>query len=85
MSSANEIQEEINSMVEGNYDDWIIGVTDDPERMKINCGKPLSWHKFEADTEIDARKAEKYFRELGMHVGEQGDDADYVYVYRNDE
>ena len=68
------------------YGTWTIGVTDDPDRRRSehkNRGEDMQWwHRWDADTEMDARAVEQHFLSKGMQGGPGGQgQADYVYVF----
>ena len=74
------------SMGSSRYNQWTIGVTDDPETRKNqheSDGEDVSyWTQWEADTENIARRVEKYFLDLRMKGGAGGGgDATFVYIF----
>jgi hypothetical protein len=67
------------------YNLWIIGITNDPEKRKFKHqadGKNVSfWKHWRADSESIARDVEKYFLVNGMKGGGGGDNSRYVYMF----
>lgn len=75
-----QIVAEIESMALGNYSQWYIGITADPEQRKIQHGNPLAWRSWNAESESTARRIEKRFVDLGMH-GDTGGGYNPIHVY----
>lgn len=86
---AQSIIAEIERLVgDGPYDQWTIGVTDNPRRRREEHeedGKHVSrWSGWGADSEKDARDVEWHFTVLGMGGGTGGQgQAGYVYVFQD--
>lgn len=81
---------EIERLTRGQYEEWTIGVTDNPDRRRAeheeeddDDGKRTSrWRDWYADTEDDARDVEEYFIDKGMQGGTGGQgQADFVYIF----
>ncbi|MFQ5637537.1 MAG: hypothetical protein ACE5IR_06030 [bacterium] len=66
MASEKIIKQQISHTVKGKYEDWLIGVTDDPIARKAQLGNPLDWLLWEADSEDVATKVKKHFVRLCM-------------------
>ena len=82
MASETDIKVAIERVVGGKYSIWTIGVTDDPNRRRIEHGNPGAWIQWDADTETAARNVEKYFLDKGMKGAPGGAGrADYVYIF----
>lgn len=61
---------------------WTIGITNDPDRRKIEHGNPKYWMQWKADTETSARNVEKYFLDRGMKGGGGGgENPRHVYIF----
>lgn len=65
---------------------WVVGVTDDPDRRRDEHrreGHSTSrWRHWPADTEDDARAAERYFSNGGTQGNPGGPgNASYVYAF----
>ena len=81
MASETEIIAGIASMV-NHYSNWTIGITDDPDRRRVEHGNPPTWRQWDADTEQEARNVEAHFIARGMKPGVSGPGrAGYVYVF----
>lgn len=77
-----EIKAKIEGHINGNYPSWTIGVTDNPDRRKQQHNNPPDWHYWNASTEDEARRIEKYFVDKGCKgSGGGGGTADYVYIF----
>jgi len=64
------------------YSAWTIGITDDPDRRRIEHGNPAHWYHWRADTETIARNVEKYFLDKGMKGATGGGEhPNYVYIF----
>ena len=64
------------------YPTWTIGVTDDPDRRRVEHGSPPTWRQWDANTEQEARSVEAHFIARGMKGGAGGPGrAAYVYVF----
>lgn len=76
------IKAQIEAVVSGNYPDWTIGITDDPDRRKREHGNPSRWRHWYGDTEQIARDVEKHFLAKGMK-GDTGGGftPNYVYIF----
>ena len=78
----NAIEQRVQSAETKKYSIWTIGVTDDPDRRKIEHGDPKYWMQWRADTETIARNVEKYFIEKGMNGATGGGEhPNYVYIF----
>ncbi len=64
------------------YSVWYIGITDNPDRRKVEHKNPNTWHSWKADSEEDARSIEKYFldKEMKGDTG-GGHNPTFVYIY----
>ena len=82
--NAQSIISEIEGWVAGSsYEQWTVGVTDEPGRRREDHGGPTKtpqWREWDAYTENDARYVERHFLRLGMRGGPGR--ADYVYVFQ---
>jgi len=77
-----EIISAIEPIVSKNYSIWTIGITDDPDRRRIEHDNPKFWHQWRADTETIARNVEKYFLDKGMKGSPGGGESpNYVYIF----
>ena len=77
-----EILSAIEQIVGKKYSIWTIGITDDPDRRRIEHDNPKFWHQWRADTETIARNVEKYFLDKGMKVSPGGGESpNYVYIF----
>jgi len=77
-----EIRGEIERYIKGRYSVWTIGVTDDPDRRRIQHGNPQCWHHWDASTGEVARRIESYFLEKGCKgAGGGGGNANFVYIF----
>ena len=82
MASETDIIAAIERVVGGEYSIWTIGVTDDPNRRRIEHVNPGAWIQWNADTEQAARNVESYFLGKRMKGGGGGPGgADYVYIF----
>jgi len=64
------------------YSLWTIGITNDPDRRRVEHGNPKYWMQWRADTEAIARNVEKYFLDKGMKgSGGGGENPHYVYIF----
>ena len=72
--------EKVVKAVKGKYSIWTIGITGDPFFKKIELGNPESWYYWKADTELVARKVEKYFLDKRMK-GTIDNNKNLIYVY----
>ena len=82
MASESQIKSAIESVVNGKYSLWTIGVTDDHDKRKEEHDNPKHWHQWDADTEQEARNVESYFIDKDMKGGTGGlGSADYVYIF----
>ena len=80
--SEQEIKNEIEGCIKGNYSAWTIGVTDDLERRKGEHNNPQYWHQWDAATESIARRIETYFLDKGCKgAGGGRGNANYVYIF----
>ena len=81
MASEAEIKAAIEGIVTY-YSVYTIGLTDNPERRRIEHGNPMFWHQWNAASEQAARNVEAYFIDKGMKGGTGGGGgADYVYIF----
>ena len=81
MSTESQIITEIESIVENAYSSWTIGITEDPNRSRIEHGNPGLWRVRDAITESSARKIEQHFRAKGMlGTADGGPNSHYVYI-----
>lgn len=83
-SIINEIEKRVG---DDSYDEWTIGVTDDPDRRKKyhkRNGGVYRWREWDAGSEKEARRVERHFIDEGMHGGTGGrGEADYVYIFQD--
>jgi len=81
MASEAEIIRQIeNIVIPHYYRYWHIGLTDDPDRRKIEHGNPKTWYQWEADSEPVAKGVESYLVHNTKMQGETGG-AGWKYVY----
>ncbi len=81
MASEPELMEAIKKMV-STPSVWTVGVTDNPNRRRVEHNSPAVWYHWGADTERIARNVEEYFVARGMKGNTGGDGgADYVYIF----
>lgn len=72
----------IDGYISSNYSKWTVGITSHPDDRKQAHGSPASWHCWDADTEIIARRIEKYFLDKGCKGDTGGGFAPhYVYIF----
>ena len=67
MASDAIIIQQIDRTVQGKYQDWIIGITNDAAARKAELGNPLNWVQWEADSEREALKVQRHFVRKGIH------------------
>ena len=77
-----QIEVRVRDLRNARYEDWTIGVTDDPSRRRAEHGHPWFWRQWEADTETVARAIERLFLGRGMReaAGRSGG-AGFVYIF----
>jgi len=76
-----EIKNAIEQIV-STYSSWTIGITDDPDRRKVEHSNPTCWRQWIADTETIARNVEKHFLDKGMKGATGGGESpNYVYIF----
>lgn len=81
MASENYIIRQIEDIAAGKYTKWQIGLTDEPLKRKAQLGNSLTWLHWKADSEQEARNAERFFLDRGMKsAGETTGPAVYVYI-----
>ena len=81
MAATITIIDQIEKTVDGNYEDWQIGLTDNSALRKSQMGNPLSWLQWQADSHDEAFKIVEHFLKKGM--GDAGGDkslGDFVYI-----
>lgn len=61
-----EMKIAIERVVGTRYSIYTIGITDDPDRRRIEHDDPKPWYQWRADTETIARNVEKHFLAKGM-------------------
>ncbi len=66
MASRDTIIQQIERTVDGRYEDWQIGLTDDSARRKAEFGNPLCWLQWQAESTADALEIIDYFVTCGM-------------------
>ena len=84
--NAQSIITEIEGLAYGQYAQWTIGVTDNPDQRKLdhenNFKNTDRWRVWDADSEHEARHVERHFINLGMQGGTGGSgQANFVYVF----
>ena len=84
--NAQSIITEIEGLAYGQYAQWTIGVTDNPDQRRRTHESENKdtrrWSVWDANTEDEARDVERHFIGLGMQGGTGGRGrADYVYVF----
>lgn len=73
----------IHEITEGNYKDWYIGITNDPERRRGEHGDPPTWRVWNVGRKIYANEIEEYFTDRDMKGGRGGsENPTHVYIYR---
>ena len=83
MLSREEIIENIEQIVTGDYTSWTIGLTEDPDRRKEEHKNPAMWYQWQADSQLDAKYIEMYFQGKGMWgFPAEGDNPTYVYIFQ---
>ena len=76
-------RDNIEKIVSGNYTRWVIGITDDPDRRKEEHKNPAIWFQWQANSELDARYVDVYFRSRGMWgFPDGGDNPTDVYIFQ---
>ncbi|MCZ6821298.1 MAG: hypothetical protein O7G31_17660 [Calditrichaeota bacterium] len=81
MASRTVIIDQIEKTVQGKYQEWQIGVTDDSASRKAQLGNPISWLQWLAESEDDAAQIVNHFADKGMHqVGSVEERGDFVYI-----
>lgn len=81
MASRTVIIDQIEKTVQGQYQEWQIGVTDDSASRKAQLGNPLSWLQWRAESENDAAEIVNHFADKGMHqVGCVEERGDFLYI-----
>lgn len=64
------------------YEQWKIGLTDNPERLEARLNYPGFWRYWKADSTADAREVVQFFVQRGMkQQPDDGRDPTYVYLY----
>ena len=66
MATENYIIRQIEGIAAGKYTEWQIGLTDEPLNRKAQLGNPLTWLHWKADSEQEARNAERFFLDKGL-------------------
>ncbi len=80
-----QLIEKIHEITEGNYKEWYIGITNDPDRRKGEHGDPHTWRVWNVGRKIYADEIEKYFTDRYMEGGRGGsENPTHVYIYRLD-
>ena len=76
---------EIEQIAGPNYEDWYIGITDDPKRRKREHEREnrdtSAWRDWNAESTKRADYIEWYFVELGMRGGGGGGNYNSTHVY----
>ena len=81
--SESQIVREIEHFAQRDYGNWYIGVTDDPERRRVEHNNPAIWHDWDAESQRTARAIERYFLARGMDGGVGGGvNPRYIYIYK---
>ena len=80
MASENYIIRQVKDNTIGKYTKWQIGLTGEPLNCKAQLGNPLTWLHWKADSEQEARNAERFFLDRGMKSADQTT-GPAVYVY----
>ena len=81
MASGNYIIRQIEDITAGKYKDWQIGLTDEPLNCKAQLGNPLAWLHWKADSEQEARNAERFLLDKGLKGTKATPSESGVYVY----
>jgi hypothetical protein len=64
------------------FNNWTIGITNDPDARKQAHGNPLTWYQWKAPSEGVARRIERYFLDKGMKGDtSKSDYPTYVYIF----
>lgn len=81
MAASLTIIDQIEKAVDGDYEDWQIGLTDDSASRKAELGNPLSWLQWQAETFQDAQKVLDHFFKKGMgNAGSIKKIGDVIYI-----
>ncbi len=88
MTNLIEVEKEVEILLEeidGDYNHWTIGVSDDPFHASLKYGDPVSWHEWDVDSANEGLEIKNHFIRKGMQAAgeETGDDENYVYVFHN--
>ena len=79
-----DIISDITIMVSGDYGNWYIGITAEPEQRKIDHGYPPGWRSWDTGFEQTARYIEKFFLARGMRGGTGGGhNPTHVYIFKH--
>ena len=66
MNSEITIIAQIERMVNGHYQDWQIGVTNNPRLRKAQAGNPIGWIQWQTNTKKTANYIMYLFLQKGM-------------------
>ena len=81
MAASLTIIDQIEKTVDGEYEEWQIGLTDDSPSRKAELGNPLSWLQWQAESFQEAQKVLNHFLEKGMgNAGSIKKIGDVVYI-----
>lgn len=69
---------------QGTYSDWVVGITNDPNRRFREQDNPNAWKSWYCESEQNARQIERYLLDLGFDGDTGGGEINtvFVYVYR---
>lgn len=82
--SKEKIKQEIYEYIKGNWNEWYIRITDDPEKRKTEHENPTHWVQWHVMTDKEAREVEAYFVNNYHINGDKGggEDCHYVYIFK---
>ncbi len=81
MAASLTIIDQIEKTVDGDYEEWQIGLTDDSASRKAELGNPLSWLQWQAESFQEAQKVLDHFFKKGMgNAGSIKKSGDVVYI-----
>jgi hypothetical protein len=81
MATQAKIIQQIERAVDGDYQDWKIGLTDDSALRKAQMGDPQSWVQWQANSVEEAIEIIQFFRVKGMTTtGLDNRTGEFIYI-----